>query len=755
MPGRLKVTVQPGKNQAGSICNRLSHFTKNPKRNCMKFMSKRMVIGQLAIVVCFGLLIGMWALPAGSEARMKELLASGEHTGALSASDFLNPLAPDKEQTITNIDIIDKLKYQHYQRTSIDDRLSSKVFDQFISGLDSSRLYFLASDIVEFEKFRYQLDDALEAGNLGPAFTIFNRYQERLVQRLVYLINMIDAGLDRLNLEADEVIAVERKTADWPQTVTELDDLWRKRLKNNVINLKLAGKNPDDIATLLGKRYRSQLNRVLQQTSEDVFRDYMNALARAYDPHTQYYSPRGSENFNIRMRLSLEGIGAVLQGENEFTRVLRLVPGGPADLGNQLKPGDRIVGVGQGLDGEIVDIIGWRLDDAVELIRGPKETVVRLEIIPADAEDESQRRVIHITRNTVRLEEQAAQKSVLEISHEEQTFRLGVIRVPTFYIDFKAYQEGDPNYRSTTRDVRRLIDELKAEHIDGIIVDLRENGGGALQEANALTGLFIRTGPTVQVRSTSGQITAINDLDPEIAYDGPLVVLVNRLSASASEIFAGAVQDYQRGIVIGSPTFGKGTVQSMVELKHGRLILTLAKFYRISGSGNQQNGVVPDILFPAVYDADEIGESALPGALPWDHIQPARYQPTADFSNLMDQLRHRHQLRAQNEPEFEYLQKSLKRQIEIRSRPQLSLKESVRRKERQESERWRLELENERRVSKGLKPVKSLDNIEQEESDGETPPDHEDPFMIECGHILADLIALSDSPLARFKATAK
>ncbi|MCP4693244.1 MAG: tail-specific protease, partial [Desulfobacterales bacterium] len=455
-------------------------------------------------------------------------------------------------------------------------------------------------------------------GNLAPAFTIFNQYRRRQAERLIFAIKLVERGVENVPMNVEEALEIDREKAPWPVDAAELNELWRKRIKNEILTLKLAGKPMKDIGDLLDRRYRGRLHRLSQMDREDAFLSFTNVWTEVHDPHAQYYSPRMVENFNIHMSLSLEGIGALLQIEDEYTKVLRLIPAGPAEKAGELKPGDRIVGVGQDTNGEIVDVVGWRLDDVVNLIRGPKETVVRLEIIPADAPDESTRKIYAITRNTVKLEEQAAQKKVKTLNRGGRDVKVGVIEIPAFYIDFDAMRKGDPEYKSTTRDVGRLLKELAAEGVDGVVIDLRDNGGGALQEASELTGLFIRSGPTVQVRGARGDVERLKDEDGKIAYDGPLVVLVNRLSASASEIFTGAIQDYGRGVVVGGRTFGKGTVQSLRRLKQGQLKYTVAKFYRVSGKGAQYRGVLQDILFPAVYNKDEIGESALPNAFPWD-----------------------------------------------------------------------------------------------------------------------------------------
>ena len=678
-------------------------------------------------------------------------LAASSGTAATEASlkveDFVRNLAPEEVHAETSEQIVRLLRGRHYRRLVLDNGLSSKLLDGYLSALDGNRIYFTAADIRQFERFRTNLDEALKDGNLKPAYAIFNRYHRRVAERLIFQIDRIDGNLHGLQADIEETLEIDRTNAPWPPDRTALRELWRKRLKNEIIKLKLKGKTPEEISKTLGKKYRTQLNRATQTKSEDAFRIYMNSLARIFDPHTQYFSPRMSENFKIQMSLSLEGIGAVLQTENEHTKVVRLVPAGPADKGKELMPGDRIVGVGQGTDGEMLDVVGWRLDDVVQLIRGPKETVVRLEILPAGMDDDYQTRTISIRRNTVKLEEQAARKEILDLRHNGRAYKIGVIEIPTFYMDFKAYHAGRKDYKSTTRDVRRMLKELAGEGVDGIVIDLRENGGGALQEATELTGLFIEKGPTVQVKKTDGSVSRLHDENPDIAYDGPLVVMVNRMSASAAEIFAGAIQDYRRGIIAGSRTFGKGTVQSLIDLDHGQLKLTFAKFYRVTGESTQHRGVIPDIGYPPIYDAEKIGESALPDALPWGRIRPARYLPWPDLNAVVADMKTLHESRVDASPDFAYLLASIKEMQEDQKLTRLPLNENTRKALIEQRKERRLAVENKRRLAKGLPLLKNIEeeeeNDEEENNGGMGKPEKDDPLLIETGHILADLIVLS------------
>ena len=624
----------------------------------------------------------------------------------------LGPLEPLDVHARTSVNVIEQLTRHHYVRQQLNDDLSSQVLDRYLELLDPQRSNFTAADIAEFEQYRYVLDEALREGNLAPAFKIFNRYQERMEGRLSYTIAALEAGIEDLDFTTDETLELDRSKAPWVKDEAALDDLWQRRLKNSVLSMRLNDREVEDIEKALLQRYRNRLNRAAQTNSEDAFQIYMNAVATSFDPHTQYFSPRTSENFNINMSLSLEGIGAVLRSEDEYTSIVRLVPAGPADKSSQLRPSDRIVGVGQEGE-EMVDVIGWRLDDVVDLIRGPAGSTVRLDVVPAGEGPGAQPERISLVREAVKLEEQSAQKRVLELERNGEPHKVGVIEIPTFYIDFKALQAGDPEYKSTTRDVRRLISELEAEGVDGIVIDLRNNGGGSLQEASALTGLFIKAGPTVQVRSASGRVDLFNDDSTEVAWDGPLAVLVNRLSASASEIFAGAIQDYQRGLVIGGQTFGKGTVQTLIPLNRGQLKLTQAKFYRVSGQSTQHQGIIPDIEFPEIYDQEKIGESTLSDALPWDVIRPTRFRREESLAPMISMLEGRHASRAERDPEFAYLNELVRRSQEQSARTTISLNEEQRRREKAEDERWRIDLENQRRVARGKEPIETMEQLRQ------------------------------------------
>ena len=625
------------------------------------------------------------------------------------------PLEPTSEHAMTTQQVLNNLVRGHYETKKIDNELSSHILDLLLKDIDSTHSYLLASDVKEFEKYRYELDDALKRGDMRPAFFIYNRFQQRVNERLTFLLHELENNAADYKYDIDERLELDRENANWAKNTAELDDLWRKRLKNSILNLRNAKKENKDSIELLTKRYQNQLNRLHQTSSEDAYQTFMNAVTRSFDPHTQYLSPRSTENFNINMSLSLQGIGAVLQSEDEFTKVVSLVPAGPASKAGNLAPADKILGVGQGEE-NIVDVVGWRLDEVVELIRGPKGSTVRLEIQPVNGVD-GEIKIISIVRDEVKLEEQAAQKNILEVEKNGKTHKIGVIDIPTFYIDFQGRMENKPDYTSTTRDVAKLVAELKEEGIDGLVIDLRNNGGGSLEEAINLTGLFIPMGPVVQVRSTNGRVEVLPDLNPNVLYDGPLTVMVNRLSASASEIFAGAIQDYGRGIIIGSQTFGKGTVQSLRPLRSGQLKITQAKFYRISGDSTQHKGVLPDIQFPSIFDNEKIGESALDDSMPWDSIRPTQYQYSTLISQELPTLKKLHEKRIKDNPDFLYLNKQKELIEELRLQTEISLNEETRKAERALNDEKRLNIENERRKAKKMPLITSLDELDAEETD--------------------------------------
>ncbi|MBO2929338.1 carboxy terminal-processing peptidase [Metapseudomonas otitidis] len=666
------------------------------------------------------------------------------HASTTSASDSWDSLQPDREQVIASLNVVELLKRHHYNKPPLNDERSVKIYEGYLKMLDPAKMYFTAGDIAEFNAWKTQFDDFLKKGDLQPGFTIYKRHLDRLKERLDFALAMLGKGVDKIDFTVDETLETDREKATWAKDSAALDDLWRKRVKDEVLRLKLANKEPKAIQELLIKRYKNQLSRLEQTRGEDIFQAYINAFAQTYDPHTQYLSPDNAENFDINMSLSLEGIGAVLQSDSEHVKVVRLVPAGPAEKSKQIAPADKIVGVAQG-NGEMVDVIGWRLDEVVKLIRGPKGSVVRLEVVPAsNAPNDQTSKIVSITRESVKLEEQAAKKSVLKLEHDGHPFKLGVIEVPAFYLDFKAFRAGDPEYKSTTRDVKKLLGELQKENVDGVVIDLRNNGGGSLQEATELTGLFIDQGPTVLVRNSDGRVDVLADENSGVFYKGPMAVLVNRLSASASEIFAGAMQDYHRALIIGGQTFGKGTVQTIQPLNHGELKLTLAKFYRVSGQSTQHQGVIPDIEYPSVVDTKEIGESALPEAMPWDSIRPAIKPEVDPFRPFLAELKARHDARTAHNPDFLYNRERLALAQKLMKETVVSLNEAKRRAQQTDIENKQLAMENARRKAKGEDPLKELKKEDEDAlpEDNKTKPE-DDAYLTETGQILLDYLGLN------------
>ncbi|MGE9763963.1 MULTISPECIES: carboxy terminal-processing peptidase [Pseudomonadaceae] len=668
---------------------------------------------------------------------------------ATTSPNVWDGLQPDRDQVIASLNIVELLKRHHYNKPPLNDERSAKIYDSYLKTLDPARMYFTAADIDQFAPWRTQFDDFLKSGELEPGFTIYKRHLDRLKERLDFALATLNKGVDKMDFNTDESLEIDREKSPWAKDSTALDDLWRKKVKDEVLRLKIAGKDNKAIQEQLTKRYKNQLMRLEQTRSEDIFQAYINAFAQTYDPHTQYLSPDSAENFDINMSLSLEGIGAVLQSDNDYVKVVRLVPAGPAEKSKQIATSDKIIGVAQG-KGEMVDVVGWRLDEVVKLIRGPKGSQVRLEVIPStNAPNDQTSKIVTITREAVKLEDQAAKKSEITIDHEGKNYKLGIIDVPAFYLDFKAYRAGDPDYKSTTRDVKKLIAELQKDKVDGIVIDLRNNGGGSLQEATELTGLFIDQGPTVLVRNSDGRVDVLNDDEGKAFYTGPMTVLVNRLSASASEIFAGAMQDYHRALIVGGQTFGKGTVQTIQPLNHGELKLTLAKFYRVSGQSTQHQGVIPDIAYPSIVDDKEIGESALPDSMPWDTIKPALKAQADPFKPFLDQLRTRHDARTEHNADFVYARERLALAQELMKEKTVSLNEAKRRAQQTSIENRQLAMENALRKSKGQEPLKELKKEDENtlpEEDKTKPQD--DAYLTESGHILIDYLNL-DSQVAK------
>jgi len=631
----------------------------------------------------------------------------------------LSSLVPTHRQQKATLAVNQALEHFHYRKIALDNRFAEQIFEKYLEALDPNRSFFLQRDFDRFKRSVHHLDDDLSQGRLDFAFEIFRLYRQRVDERIRFALSQLDAGFD---FNRRESYRFDRSEAKRAKVRAELDEIWRKRVKNDWLGLRLSKKKERKIPELLRKRYEGILRRIRQFDSDEVFQIFLNAYTRSLEPHTSYMSPSTSENFDISMRLSLEGIGAVLRGENEYTVVQRTIPGGPAQQSGLIHGGDHIVGVAQGVNGMMEDVIGWRLQNVVEKIRGPKGTVVRLQILPKTAGSDGTTREISITRNEIRLEDQAAKSYVIRNLDNAPAIRVGVIEIPAFYRDFRSASRGNKEFRSTTRDVRGLIRKLERQGVNGIVVDLRGNGGGSLTEATALTGLFIDEGPIVQVKDSFGDVEVEMDPDPGIIYLGPLAVLVDRDSASASEIFAGAIQDYGRGIIIGEPTFGKGTVQTLMDLDRfvpnykenfGRLRLTMAEFFRISGGSTQLRGVEPDITFPTALDFGDHGERALDNPLPWDRIGPADYA-RASLIEHIGKLRRRSGKRIRRDPGFKMLIAREQMLRELDDRTVVSLRERDRWIESKRRERVLKDQRNAFLRARGIEPVdENADDVDQ------------------------------------------
>lgn len=633
----------------------------------------------------------------------------------------------------------------HYSGSTIDDQLSNQLLQKYIDDLDGGKHYFLQPDITYFfSKYRYELDDTLKSGDMEAVFDIFRLYRLRAQQRLTYAIGLLD---EKPDFGIDEHYMFDRKDMPWPADTVEMHELWRQRTKNDLLSLTLTDKTHEQGKEVLTKRYQQVLKRINQLDADDVFENFINTFARTLDPHSSYMSPRHSEEYRIQMSLSYQGIGASLQLDDDYVTILGIIPGGPAAIDGRMKPKDRIISVGQGEEGTMVDVIGWQLDDVVQLIRGASGTMVRLQILPGETAPGEAGYQLDLVRDKIKLEEQAAKSSILDIDRDDQSFRIGTIKVPSFYQDFAARSRGEKDFVSTTRDVRRLIGELGTEDVDGLVIDLRGNGGGHLSEAMALSGLFIEDGPIVQLRNTKRRIEVLKDPEPSTAYDGPLAVLVDRYSASASEIFAAAIQDYRRGIVIGQRTFGKGTVQNLYVLDQytrknadpglGQLTLTIGKYYRVTGDSTQHRGVIPDIKLPSLLDTDNVGESSRPGALPWDQITGTQFSSQMPLDNTIIFLSEGQQVRSIGDPDLEYLVKDIAALNEIRKQKSVSLNLEARRAEMDALSQARLDRENHRRAALGLEPLESSEELDEAE--------RPDILLQQAAEIVTDLTLLRSS----------
>lgn len=672
----------------------------------------------------------------------------------LSPANQLKPLTPQTQAAHLSAEILSKY---HYKPIKLNDISSNKIFDNYLKSLDAERIFFTQEDVDKFAFARTRLDNALLEEDLSIPFSIFNLYRERVTQRIQYAKSLLKKPF---NFEAKEQYQYVRENVPWEKSTDDLNELWRKRVKNDWLRLKVAGKDDKSIAETLTKRYDNSLASISKIKSDDVFQSFMNAYAMAIDPHTNYFGVRAAEDFNISMRLSLVGIGAVLQDKDEYTVIRELVTGGPAALSGKLKVGDRIVGVAQGESAPMVEVIGWRLDDTVDLIRGAEGSTVVLDILPADAGLDGLHKRIVLVRKKINLEQQAAKKSIIEVKEAGITRKIGVISLPVFYQDFAARQKGEKNFKSATRDVTRLVDELKKEQIDSLLIDLRDNGGGSLDEAIELTGLFIDQGPVLQERDVDGNIKVDNDVNPGVIWSGPMGVLINRASASASEIFAAAIQDYGRGIILGELSYGKGTVQSVVNLdriakndtpQYGEVKMTVAQFFRINGGTTQLRGVVPDISLPSMNDVKNFGESSYENALPWTSIKPANFAVLNDFKSIVPKLSAQHEARINRSPEFQFLQQDIDELNNQRKKTAITLNEAERRKERSALEAKMNEREKSNPAAKSS--MKSLNlqddglqanerNLKNELENEKGSKKEQDILQEEAAHILSDAISL-------------
>ena len=722
-------------------------------------MSKRFLLTTFLVAIGLGLAHADESCPASSASSA---IAASPPTDVITQAPLLKPTAGQAEAGVLAARLMTRF---HYNAVPLDDAMSQKIFKAYFDALDGQKLFFTQADIDHFAAARDKLDDAIWNGNLDTPYAIFNLYERRAGERTQYALDLLRKGF---NLGVEETYQPDRDKASWTKDTAALNDIWRKRIKNDWIRLKLAGQKDDDIRKTLGKRYSSFLDRVHQLDSQDVFQTFMNAYAMAIDPHSNYFGPRASANFDIAMKLSLDGIGAVLEQRDDYTLIREIVPGGPAANSNKLVVGDKIVAVAQGACGVFTDVVGWRVDDVVDKIRGPKSTTVRLEVLPADAGQDGKHEVVSLVRKTVTIAEQAAKKSIITVKDDGVVHRIGVITLPTFYEDFDARRRGDPDYKSATRDVAKLLGELKQQKVDGVVMDVRDNGGGSLAEATELTGLFIDNGPVVQVRDAQGRVEVEKDTDAGMAWSGPLAVLVNRGSASATEIFAAAMQDYGRGLVIGEQTFGKGTVQNLTDLDQlaqnekptfGELKMTIAEFFRINGGSTQLRGVTPDIQYPHSVDFADFGESSYDNALPWTHIQPAQYQPVADLKPLVPQLTQMHDSRAAKDPSWQLMLAELAAAKKMADEKAISLDYATREAERKQLDAQDAQFKARRealgdRSASNIRPDDGLQagerSLQSDLASEKAAKNALDPELDETANILANEVVLirGDTKLA-------
>jgi len=672
-------------------------------------------------------------------------------------------LAPTKRQQIVTKLVAEMIASANYKTLPLNDSLSLLIYDRYLKSLDQGHLYFLQSDVNSFSGIKTSIDEDLKTGSLANAFQMFNLYRQRYRQTIQYAVTLLKQPY---NFSQRETVVLDRSSLPYAKDKAALEAIWRKRVKYDLLVLSKTSTDENKNKTLLGKRYQNLLDQDAQLSNQEVFQTFMNAVTASVDPHAAYFNPYNAAEFDVSMSRSLEGIGATLALDNGFITIKSLVTGGPAAKTKMIQNEDRIVGIGEGNDGEFKDVTGWRTDHAVSLIRGKKGSVVRLKLLSRLQNETDVPKIVSVTRDKIILEDQSAKKEIREYETDGKKTKIGIISIPQFYIDYKAYSAGDANYKSTTRDVALLIDSLKALQVDGIVIDLRQNGGGALTEAIDLTGLFIKTGPVVQVRDVKDNIKVNKDDDPRVSYSGPLAVLVDRFSASASEIFSGAIQDYGRGLIIGNQTYGKGTVQRDFNLDQviqssafkqqaqiladeektkngnqnlfGQLNITIGKFYRINGSSTQHMGVKPDVVFPAQYPVNQYGEDTETSALPWDTITRTNYVKVGSFDNVLPVLNKLHQERFQSLGLNLYMEQSLK-DLTKSSRPKVfSLNASENKKESEQRELQLLDRNNRLRKTMGLAPLKKGDTVAKLED--------LDFIKREAGRVLTDYILIGLTP---------
>ncbi|MDO3644624.1 carboxy terminal-processing peptidase [Mucilaginibacter sp. L3T2-6] len=691
-------------------------------------------------------------------------LACSAKPAAIIKVDGSKNIQPDEQQAVVCKTIAAMISKYNYKKVDLNDSISAVIYNRYIKLMDESHNYFLASDIADFDKYKTVLDDDAKNGNLNDAFYIFNVYQKRYIDRIKYSITQLDNDFDYTK---NDQFTYDRDNLPWVKTEAEMNKLWTERVKYDMLNLKLAGNDVAKNKETLKKRYENLLSQANKLNNQDVFQLFMDAFTNAIDPHTNYFNPANAANFNIDMSRQLEGIGAGLNIENEFVIIKSLTPGGPAEKSKQVSVDDRIIGVAQGPAGEFQNVVGWRIENAIALIRGKKGTIVRLELLPKGMSVGSKPKIVELVREKIILKDESAKKEIRTYNENGKTFKIGVISVPAFYIDFNDYKSGNPNYKSTTHDVKLLIDSLKQQGVEGIVMDMRQNGGGSLLEAVDLTGLFIKTGPVVQVRNSNDEVEVDKDEDPSIAWNGPLAILVDRFSASATEIFSGAIQDYGRGIILGTQTYGKGSVQNAIDLDKvippsmleraaalvgkdkkslkvstgsqsvfGQLNLTIAKFYRITGNSTQHKGVTPDIAFPSVIPMDKYGEDTEPSAMPFDIIAKTNYTKVGDFTTVLPQLKKMHDQRMATSPNYKYMLEDIAEIKKHEAEKSVTLNEQKLKAQRDADDKKQFEENNQRRIAMGLPALKK----------GETKKRGDDLDFLkrEAGQILTDYISLDN-----------